>query len=174
MCRVLLKRLRNSQTNNVTIIRNTWQEAVVGTHDSVLAFGCLYAFYEIDWAILKIMRLARTNVVLLHLGGNGLWQIDDDVANTLKNDEVHYFPPVSLLVDVLVAMNLPFEMHMFPLPVKKRLTLANLKQRYQKMFPSAEINDEFLETILGNNPNWDGRDLLINEKSLFALIVISR
>jgi hypothetical protein len=172
MRRVLKKRLRNSRIDNVTIIRKTWQEVIVSRHDSVLALGCLYAFYEIDWAIQKMLRSARKNVLLLHLGGNGLWQIDYDMANALKIDEVHYFPPANLLVDVLVSMNLSFQMNVFPLSVEKRLTLTNLKQRYQKMFPSPKINDEFLETLLRNNPNWDGQNLLINEVLPFALIAI--
>jgi hypothetical protein len=172
MLRVLKKRLKDSCTDNVTIINKTWQEATPTLHDCILALGCLYAFYEIDRAVEKMFRFAKKKVVLLHLGGNGLHSFDYEVAMALKVRNIFFFPPVHLIVDLLVAMNLEFQLRNFPIFIEKHMRVPDLKRRYTKIFPENTLSDEILTSLLKKQSYWDDNELKIQESITFALIEI--
>lgn len=173
MRHVLEKRLVKHRVGNVDIIGEKWEDArgaVVNPRDYVFALGCLYAFYRIDKALAGMIRVAEKKVVLLHLSGDGLWEVDYHVARTLHFDLPCFFPPAELLANVLSAMSLNFGMRVVQVPVKKKWPLSEFKTRYEKMFSNREMDELLLEKTLNKNLDVHKGLYLIDESMGFAVI----
>ena len=72
MAEMLSKNLILQRLKNVTPVRQRWEETELSPADAVIASGCLYAFYEIDKVLLKMLATARSKVLLTHIGNEGM------------------------------------------------------------------------------------------------------
>ena len=173
MRRALEKRLSDHGIGNVKIRSEKWEHAAKDPAvqaDYVFALGCLYAFYRIEDALCAMLRAAKQRLVLLHLSGEGLWDIDYRVAKALNLPPPCYFPPAELLVETLSAMSCDFRMTAAHVPVRKKLRLSELKKRYNRMFNTSTPDNQILERTLQKHMKMENGAYLIQETTSFVLI----
>jgi hypothetical protein len=173
MLNSLEKQLVQYSISHVDIVKKKWEDAVVEPHEYVFALGCLYAFYQIEEALVKMIRAAEKRLVLLHLAGNGLWDIDYRVANAFHFTPPHYFPPASLLVNILSAMSLDFSMRVFQVPIQTKWVLPEFVKRYKKMFSLRHMDATLLENTLVKNLEFHQGTYRIDERMGFAVIDVN-
>jgi hypothetical protein len=173
MQNTLEKQLVQQKIFHVDIIGNKWEDAIVERHEYVFALGCLYAFYQIEEALIKMIRAAEKRLVVLHLAGNGLWDIDYRVANAFHFQPPCYFPPAALLVNILSAMSLEFSMRVFQVPIQTKWVLPEFAKRYKKMFSLRQMDSTLLENTLGENLEFHDGCFRIDERMGFAVIDVS-
>jgi SAM-dependent methyltransferase len=173
MLSVLEKQLAQNHISHVDIIRKNWDDTTIEPHDYVFAQGCLHAFYQIEEALIKMVRATKKHLVLLHLAGNGLWDIDYRVANAFHFHPPCYFPPASLLVNILSAMSLDFSMRVFQVPVQAKWVLPEFVKRYKRMFSFRDMDVSLLANILGDNLEFHQGRYRIDERMGFAVIDVT-
>lgn len=144
----LEKRLAEHHITHVNIVKKRWEDVTVEPHEYVFALGCLHAFYHIDEVLLKMLRASKKRLILLHLSGNGLLDIDYRVANAFKLPPPCYFPPAPLLTNILSSMSLNFSVRVFQVPVQRKWLLPEFVRRYRKMFLLPEVDAGLLEHTL--------------------------
>jgi hypothetical protein len=156
--------------SHVEIIPKKWEDTVVEPHEYVFALGCLYAFYDIEEALIKMIRVTGKRLILLHLAGNGLWDIDYRVANAFHVTPPCYYPPASMLVNILSAMSLEFSMRVFQVPIQTKWVLPEFVKRYKRMLSLRQMDNTVLETTLGGNLEFHDGCFRIDERMGFAVI----
>ena len=173
MRRVLEKRLADSGIDNVDIRREKWENAWKDSSvraDYVFALGCLYAFYRIEDALFAMLRAAKKRVVLCHIAGEGLWEIDYRVAKASALPPPCFFPPVELLVETLSAMSCDFRTTAVHVPIRKKLRFSELTKRYRRMFDESTPDEQTLERTFRENLKTENGIYSIRETACFVLI----
>ena len=137
MAGVLADNLAQRGLENVTLLRQRWEELdadAIPCADAVIAGGCLYVFYEIDTSLRKMLAMACSKVLLTHIGPEGLPKIEQRLADCFSLAKPNLFPPLSLLLEVLVHLCIPTEITLFFLIVSRRRTADQWLQRWQSLF----------------------------------------
>ncbi|MCI5179979.1 MAG: class I SAM-dependent methyltransferase [Candidatus Electrothrix sp. AW3_4] len=137
MSEVLADNLAQHGLENVTLLRQRWEELdadALPPADAVLAGGCLYVFYAIDTALRKMLAVARSKVLLTHIGTEGLPKIEQRLIECLSLVKPNLFPPLSLLLEVLVHLCIPTEITLCYSTVSRRQTAEQWLQRWQRLF----------------------------------------
>jgi hypothetical protein len=170
MLNELEKRLLHHNISHVDMINKKWEDTIIEPHEYVFALGCLYAFYQIEEALIKMIRASKKRLVLLHLAGNGLWNVDYRVANAFHSHPPFYYPPAALLVNILSAMSLDFRIRVFQVPVHRKWMLSKFDKRYKRMFSLPQIDAGVLEKTLGESLEFYHGYYRVDEKMGFAVI----
>ncbi len=110
MVGVLKQRLNGSR---VSILQSKWEDVQPEPADVVIAGGCLYAFYDIDKVLLKMLKYAKSKVLITHFGNDGLWDFDHRLIEKLSGTKPCLFPSLSLFTDVLVQLKIPANTELF-------------------------------------------------------------
>jgi hypothetical protein len=173
MLNALEKQLAQQNIAHIDTINKKWEDTVVEPHEYVFALGSQCAFYQIEEALIKMIRAAEKRLILLNLAGNGLWDIDYRVANAFHFHPPCYFPPASLLVNILSAMSLEFSMRVFQVPIQTKWVLPEFVKRYKKMFSLRQMDSTLLETTLGENLEFHDGCFRIDERMGFAVIDVN-
>ena len=137
MSGVLVEKLRQQGLGNVTVLQRRWEEVNANElppADVVLAGGCLYVFYEIDRVLRRMLAAAHTKVLLTHIGTEGLPVLEQQLADRLSLPQPCLFPPLSLVLEVLIHLRLPLEMEIFFLKRQKRWSAEQWLERWQRLF----------------------------------------
>ncbi|MFH0725820.1 MAG: methyltransferase domain-containing protein [Pseudomonadota bacterium] len=173
MLNTLEKQLVQQKITHVHVINEKWENTIVEPHEYVFALGCLHVFYHIEDALIKMIRATGKRLVLLHLAGNGLWDIDYRVANAFHAAPPCYFPPASLLVNILSAMSLEFSMRVFQVPILTKWVLPEFVKRYKKMFSLRQMDTTLLESTLAENLEFHDGCFRIDERMGFAVLDVN-
>lgn len=137
MSEVLAKNLRQHRLKNVTLLRQRWEDLEtkeLPPAAEVIAGGCLYVFYAIDTALRKMLATARSKVLITHIGSEGLPKIEQRLIERLSLAKPTLFPPLSLLLEVLVHLCIPTELEIFFLQRQKKWSADQWLQRWQRLF----------------------------------------
>jgi len=134
MAKILSENLVRQRLKNVTLARQRWEETDLPPADAVIAGGCLYAFYEIDKVLLKMLATARSKVLITHIGNEGMLAIDRRVMEFLDAPEPFLFPSLSLVTEILLHLHIPATIETFFLKTKKVFTPEQWIKRCQRLF----------------------------------------
>jgi len=134
MAKMLSENLVRQRLENVTLARQRWEEVELPPADAVIAGGCLYAFYEIDKVLLKMLATARSKVLITHIGNEGMLDIDRGVMELLGAPEPFLFPSLSLVTETLLHLHIPATIETFFLKTEKIFTPEQWIKRCQRLF----------------------------------------
>ncbi|MCI5121164.1 MAG: class I SAM-dependent methyltransferase [Candidatus Electrothrix sp. AUS4] len=137
MAEVLTENLRQQGLENVRVLRQRWEEVAVAAlppADAVIAGGCLYVFYEIEQVLAKMLAAARSKILLTHIGPEGLPDLEQRLAACLSLEPPCLFPPLSLVLEVLIHLRLPLQLETFFLKRQKRWSAEQWLERWQGLF----------------------------------------
>ena len=148
MAAVLQDSLAERQVRNVSLFQEKWENMQPAAADAVLAGGCLYVFYEIDTVLRKMLACAKKKVLITHAGSDGLWQFDRLLLERLGAPKPCLFPPLSLLLDVLLCLQLPTIMDISFATGKKRFTPEQWLRRCQRLLQLTEPVPVLLDFLM--------------------------
>jgi hypothetical protein len=169
---VLEERLSSVGAGHVLILPHRWEETEIEPVDVVVAGGCLYVFYDIDQALLKMVASGRHKVIITHLANDGLWDFEKRVCERLLLDSPSLFPPFALLADVFLHLKLAATIDLFYLPESRRLSLEQWAERCQRRLKVPEARRSALLKAIANELHATG-DYYVAEQSFpFVLIQI--
>lgn len=133
MAAVLHASLAEHEVRNVSVFEEKWENMQPAAADAVLAGGCLYVFYEIDTVLRKMLACAKKKVLITHVGNEGLWHFDRRLLARLGAPKPCLFPPLSLLLNVLLQLHLPAVMDITFVTGRKCFTPEQWLRRCQRL-----------------------------------------
>ncbi|MCI5158568.1 MAG: hypothetical protein D3906_09045, partial [Candidatus Electrothrix sp. AUS1_2] len=106
-------RLRQELTacDNLNVVQEKWEAAALAPHDAVFIAGTLYVFFDIEAALLKMLRHVYSKVLLVTMDEEQFLEKEAAAALGLKAPA----PPQlsGLLTEVLNSMELTFNCEQF-------------------------------------------------------------
>ena len=173
MAGVLEDNLAEHERENVSVLQQHWEDVAINDlppADAVLAGGCLYVFYEIDTVLRKMLAAARSKVLLTHLGPEGLSDIEQSLANFLSFQAPCLFPPLSLVLDVLLHLHIPTELDLFFLKRQRKWSADQWLQRCQRLFNITPQQHPLILGFLDQECRKEG-ELYCTEETIPAAII---
>jgi ubiquinone/menaquinone biosynthesis C-methylase UbiE len=148
MAAALHASLAEHKIRNVSVFQEKWENMQPAAADVVLAGGCLYVFYEIDKVLRKMLACAKKKVLITHVGNCGLWHFDRLLLERLGAPKPCLFPPLSLLLDVLLHLQLPAMMDITFAKGRKCFTPEQWLRRCQRLLQLAEPPPVLLDFLM--------------------------
>lgn len=177
MAGVLEKNLVEHGRENVSVLPQPWEEVDIDElppADAVIAGGCLYVFYEIDTVLRKMLAAARSKVLLTHLGPEGLSDIEQRLADFLSFPVPCLFPPLSLILEILLHLHIPIELDVFFLKRQRKWSADQWLQRCQRLFSVTPQQHPLVLGFLDRECRKEGELYCIKETIPAAIIELKK
>ncbi len=143
-----------SGCHNLLVVQEKWEDVVIASHDIVFSAGTLYVFRDIDAAITKMMRQARSNVLLVMM--NDERKFEKGVAAALGLPLPTPSPLCDLLTDVLRSLNLSF-------------TCESFSEEPEYLYPNMDVLADLWKGSLGlREEQMSDLELFFRKKGLYA------
>jgi len=107
MLKVLKEKAQERGIDNINIIQDKWENVSVEPHDVVLALGMLYAFYDIDEALLKL--ISSTDRYLLISSG---FDEENDYMELIGRLGLD-IGPIYISPDFIVLYNILYQLKLY-------------------------------------------------------------